>query len=298
VLRQSRVIAGALALACVLAGCSSGGGGGGSGAAPAAAAPVATAPASGAFDMLTYNVAGLPQFVSQVQPSVNMPLISPLLNGYDLVLVQEDFWYHTELAKDALHPYQSTPKIATVRAVADGLNQFSRLPFPPIIEREMWAQCYGLINHANDCLSEKGFSLSRVTLTAGVEVDIYNLHADAGSAYEDNFTRARQFEQLRDFILARSNDRAVLVAGDYNLTGFDPEDEPVLQAFMSALGLTDSCRFLLCGDEHIDRILFRETPGLEIRPITWRIATEFVDAAGAPLSDHDAVHVRFEWVAR
>ena len=30
----------------------------------------------------------------------------------------------------------------------------------------------------------------------------------------------------------------------------------------------------------------------------WRIAPEFVDAAGAALSDHDAVHINFEWTTR
>src|SRR3954464_1761273 len=48
----------------------------------------------GQFRLLTYNVAGLPQVVSPSTPRQNIPLVSPLLNAYDVVLVQEDFSYH------------------------------------------------------------------------------------------------------------------------------------------------------------------------------------------------------------
>jgi len=42
----------------------------------------------GEFTTLSYNVAGLPQEVSQVNPKDHIPLISPLLNEYDIVLTQ------------------------------------------------------------------------------------------------------------------------------------------------------------------------------------------------------------------
>ncbi|MET0594862.1 MAG: hypothetical protein ABW133_19330, partial [Polyangiaceae bacterium] len=74
--------------------------------------------ASGEFTALTYNVAGLPEAFSGSQPATNTPLISPLLNDYDLVLVQEDWQtpnpnptgfsvYHDLLAASARHPHQS-----------------------------------------------------------------------------------------------------------------------------------------------------------------------------------------------
>jgi hypothetical protein len=74
---------------------------------------------SGEFLALTYNVAGLPQGLSKSNPEINTPLISPLLNRYDLVLVQEDWEtpepnpiapfrvYHELLNADARHSYQS-----------------------------------------------------------------------------------------------------------------------------------------------------------------------------------------------
>ena len=44
---------------------------------------------SGRLSLLTYNVAGLPQLVSHSDPEVNVALISPLLNHYDVVLVDD-----------------------------------------------------------------------------------------------------------------------------------------------------------------------------------------------------------------
>ena len=49
---------------------------------------------SGEFSMLSYNVAGLPQEFSSENPEEHLPMISPLLNDYDVVMTQEDFdWW-------------------------------------------------------------------------------------------------------------------------------------------------------------------------------------------------------------
>ena len=50
-----------------------------------------TSAPSGSFTALSYNVAGLPELISGSEPQTNSPLISPLLNAYDLVLVQESW---------------------------------------------------------------------------------------------------------------------------------------------------------------------------------------------------------------
>src|SRR5829696_5074192 len=78
-------------------------------------------PASGELSVLSYNVAGLPQEISTVNPQEHIPLISPLLEDYDVVLTQEDFdwWvpaldtfdfahYHERLRAQTTHPYAST----------------------------------------------------------------------------------------------------------------------------------------------------------------------------------------------
>ncbi|GIW73003.1 MAG: hypothetical protein KatS3mg102_2545 [Planctomycetota bacterium] len=287
--RPARWMAVLLAAALGAGGCGEAGSSGGGARRPAAPAT------SGEFDLLTYNVHGLPDsFARGRTPSRDVPLIGPLLNGYTLVLVQEDFWYHDELAAQALHAYRSVPLSGHTTPLNDGLNRFSDLPLGPHV-RIPWAACYGLYDAGNDCLAAKGFAVSSVELAAGVAIWVYNLHADAGGGIADAGTRELQFAQLREHILREAAGRALIVAGDTNLHGFDPQDEPVLQDFMAATGLADSCRFLGCGQERIDRVLFRGGADVALQPVLWRIATEFVDASGRDLSDHKAIHVRFRW---
>ncbi|MFM7068139.1 MAG: hypothetical protein ACKOYM_01645, partial [Actinomycetes bacterium] len=66
----------------------------GSGGAPATTTLVPLPNPPGEFSLLSYNVAGLPQEISKEQPALHMPLISPRLNPYDVVLTQENFdWW-------------------------------------------------------------------------------------------------------------------------------------------------------------------------------------------------------------
>lgn len=256
--------------------------------------PAQTEPVSGVFSVLTYNVAGLPEGISGSNPEANMPVISPLLNDYDLAFVQEDFWYHEALIQSAQHPYQSDPKEKHKTVVDDGLNHFSIFPFSNF-ERHQWVACFGTLDNSNDCLAEKGFSVATFAIAPGVEVDVYNHHAEAGGGPEDNAAREAGFAQLSEFMTTHSAGKAVIVAGDTNLHGFDPTDEPVLAAFMAAQDLTDSCRSLDCGEESIDRVLHRSSDALSLKAVFWERPPQFVDAEGGPLSDHFPVHVRIEW---
>jgi hypothetical protein len=149
---------------------------------------------SGELTALTYNVAGLPQGLSGSNPAMNTPLISPLLNDYDLVLVQEDWLaptpnntgfnvYHDLLAAEARHPHHSTPMpvplgqnpIRPSALLSDGLNEFSNFPFGETT-RVMWEGCFGALGAndggASDCGALKGFSVAVHTLAPGVEVDV------------------------------------------------------------------------------------------------------------------------------
>jgi len=293
-----RAIALAAAIAsAIVAGCTGGGGGGGGGGASASGSGASAAPAvtSGVLSVLCYNVAGLPAGLSASQPQIYMTQISPLLNAYGLVLVQEDFWYHRELSSLALHAHQSRPQTGHVAPMDDGLNMFSDWPFDPLV-RTTWVDCHGVQSNGSDCLAAKGFTFTTLRPAPGIEIDVYNHHADAGSAARDDAARATQFRQLADFIALRSAGRPVIVAGDMNLAGHDKIDEPVIQAFLTSTGLACVCRAVSCGDERrIDRIMIRDGASVFLRPITWRIASEFVDPSGANLSDHKAVHAVVEW---
>lgn len=250
----------------------------------------------GVFDVLSYNVAGLPEGISGSDPVANHPQISPLLNQYDLALVQEDFAYHDLLSEDADHPHQSIPKEpGALPDMGDGLNRFSIFPFGDLL-REAWEQCSGVFGAANDCLTSKGFSVAATELAPAVVIDIYNLHMDAGGGAEDVAARDAQVEQLITTIESRSAGMAIIVAGDTNMGS---DDEASLQALLQGAQLDDACRVLSCGDEsRIDRIMFRSSDELELSVDNWRVDTSFVDNDGNDLSDHEAVGVDFSWVLK
>jgi exonuclease III len=299
-----------VALSLTALGCGGGGGGGGGMSTVAAATSSTTTPApvsstttsptstqtvlaQGTIKFLTYNVAGLPQIISQVNPTRNTPLISPKLNTYDLVVVQEDFWYHTVLMRDATHPFQSQPMLQYITLVNDGLNTFSRTSFYDFT-RVKWNDMHGVLSNQNDALSSKGFTAARHDLGSGVTVDVYNLHADAGGDQGDIDARLKNFAQLQTFMRTFSAGRPVIVAGDTNLNANRPGDMAILTDFLGTNGLVDSARSLGKG-ESLDRVMLRSTPDVSLEAVLWEKAPEFFDAAGQPLSDHGAVHVDILW---
>jgi hypothetical protein len=317
----------ALALATVLAlaaGACSGDDGGDSDSTPPEEA------ASGEFSMLSYNVAGLPQEVSDEQPSTDIPQISPLLDDYDIVVTQEDFdwWvdaldeldfvhYHERLRAEQHHPYatEAHPGPAAVGIdgsdpdrplpqVGDGLGFLSEFPFRAV-ERVPWDSCYGLLDGASDCLAMKGFMVATFVLSPEAAVDVYTLHAEAGEGPRDQPVQVENFDQLAAFITEHSEGRAVIVGGDTNLhlePGHDQQagDTPIWEGFLEATGLTDTCAVVECPEPGtIDKVAWRDGGGVTLEPLEFRWEDErFIDAdTGDDLSDHPPVAVEWRWTA-
>lgn len=256
---------------------------------PAVPAPP-TPPAPLELTVLTYNVAGLPQGVSGSSPAQNTAKISPKLNAYELVVVQEDFSYHAELVSAATHPHQSTPgpKGLLPTDLGDGLSALSTLPFSGYA-RTKWSKCNGTFDQKNDCLTSKGFARMTLDVGGGAVVDVYNAHFDAGREPGDVSARDAQVSQLVAAIASQSAGRAVVVAGDTNMKA---TDEPTLQRLLTGAGLTSACRALSCPDpSRIDRVLYRSAADVKIKARRYAVES-FTDAAGKPLSDHDPVSVR------
>jgi endonuclease/exonuclease/phosphatase family metal-dependent hydrolase len=257
---------------------------------------VGSAPRHGRLRLATYNVAGLPEGISQVHPLVNLPLVGKHLNAYDLALVQEDFAYPELLRKNLALPYRST---AFVRGDAlhfgDGLSQFARQPFGETL-RVPWSACHGIVDSYFDCLTPKGLAMIRVEVTPRSVVDVYNVHLDAGVSKEDAAARAKQLTQLFEAVRTLSVDHAVVVGGDFNLT---LTERPLLYELAQAVGLVDVCARLSCAEPwRLDRVLTRSSPALGLEPRSWRLDHSFRDAQGRPLSDHLLVAVELEWTAR
>lgn len=160
------------------------------------------------FSVLSYNVAGLPQALSSSDPERFMSAISPLLNGHDIVHVQEDFCYHDSLLLYNTHPYKTEPMPCVPDG--DGLNTFSEYPISNV-KRIAWTDCT-----AADCFTPKGFSYSQITFPDGKLLDFYNVHCNASSSVDALAARRANIKQLATYITKHSADKPVLLYGDFN----------------------------------------------------------------------------------
>jgi hypothetical protein len=137
--------------------------------------------ASGTFNALSFNVAGLPAILNgndvPGDKTTNTARIGSLFSQYNfsIINVQEDFNYHATLYANDDYPYRT----ATSGGVpfGGGLNTMSLSDWVDF-ERTKWGQCSDASE--NDCLTPKGFTFMRVRISEGVYVDAYNMHADAG----------------------------------------------------------------------------------------------------------------------
>ena len=268
---------------------------------------------TGDFLALAYNVAGLPQGISGSDPEINTPLIGPLLNGYELTLLQETWKtpdpnplaplrvYHEILEAASLHPFRSvaaaqplgTNPARPSAILADGLNRFSNFPFAEEI-RIPWSTC---VDSAADCLAMKGFSIARTTFAPGVVVDVYDLHMEAGSDPADDVARDQGITQLVTAMNGYSAGHPVIIGGDFNLhTGSEPDGSQYARLLDEA-GLTDVCAAVGCPSPgRIDKFAFRSAGAVTLSALSHHFETDvFVRDGNVPLSDHEALAVRFAW---
>lgn len=254
-------------------------------------------PAEGVFKLLTYNVAGLPGVLSGSDPETNTGQVSPLLNHYDVVLAQEDFAYHADLVQSAVHGYQLGPGSPSASLLGDGLALLSKFPVR-FDARERWQACNGYLFAQSDCLADKGFSSAKLSVTLGADIAVINLHADAGHAEGDVAARRAGFSQLATFISHRFAGQALIVAGDTNLDQRDARDLAILDDFLLQTGLREVCQSFACQGQNLDRVLYRSSKALELRPLSWNADGRFIGQAGAHLSDHLAMATTFAWKVR
>ncbi|MDR2284490.1 MAG: endonuclease/exonuclease/phosphatase family protein [Sphingobacterium sp.] len=263
----------------------------------------------GTIQVLTYNVAGLPQRISSADTprKTSMETIGKFLNNYDIVNVQEDFNYNSYLFSTALHPYKTMHKGKV--PFGDGLSTLSKFP---ILEyrRIPWRACHG-----SDCLTPKGFSYIQVQLSKTITIDLYNLHANAHDTMRSARARRHNLNQLAQYIHDHSLDRPLLVMGDFNAHYAYGEDNMLDFLKKTALedvwiGLKKEGMFPLIdpefkakdmlslsnATESLDKVLYRNSTHFKFTPTFYDIDhTVFKDDSNLALSDHLAVHVNLKW---
>lgn len=267
---------------------------------------------SNTFNVLTYNVAGLPDLISSGNPATNTPLISPILNNFDVVSVQEDFAYHNQLISQVTHPHQ-TPHSGNV-PFGDGMNFLSRFPLWETT-RYKWNESSGLLDNGSDQLTPKGILYSSMELAPGYFVDIYNLHTDAGSDEASYNARRSNMLQLATLINQRSIGKAVIVLGDTN-SRYTRVQDNFETAVLEACGLVDPWIEIMRGgvvpadgdalidhnnlnsasNEVVDKIWYRSGRNVELDAISYALLdTMFTDSNGNQLSDHYPITATFSY---
>lgn len=279
--------------------------------APLASARPLAAPIE--ISVLSYNTRGLPEFVARDGAAERHRRIGPLSNRYDLVLLQEDFLHHEELLAGARHPLvvrgngprSVLPGYATWLCpwCGSGLTILAGLAPDRLLEvdRIPFDVCAGWIFRRLDCWASKGFLRVRLELAPGIELDVYDLHLDAGTTRADRRARARQLETLREHALRASAGRAVVVAGDFNVWSSLEDDHLRLEAFVAALDLRRAAvPPVMRGYPGVDRIYYRSGREVRVAVIGASVEEDFVDEEGRPLSDHAAIaaRLRIERTAR
>lgn len=255
----------------------------------------------GSFNILSYNVGGLPEPISSSTPSKYTKLISPKLNFYDIVNVQEDFAYNKDLISQIVHPYRTD--FSGNVPFGNGLMTFSKYPLY-MFKRVKWDCTHGIIIDGADQMIPKGFTFNSVELKPGYFIDIYNIHTDADCDEESMACRRSNMAQLAEYIKKTSEGKAVLVFGDtnsrYTRVGDDFNEiliiplgfkdawiENIMEGVIPPKGESRMVDDLGEKGEVVDKIWYRSGKNLEINAVTFKLLmTEFTDDEGNQLSDH------------
>ena len=272
----------------------------------------------GDLRLISYNIAGLPAKSLAEGRSTKLDAAEigrrVRAGGCDLLAVQEDFSSYRQLRRALQMPYYSFCKGNV--PLGDGVDIFSRYPVYNTVHVP-WEKLYGGFTYgAADEYTPKGFLYATVALAPGAFVDVYDLHAVAGSYDEWQSAwnepsaageyRRSNFEQLAAYMQEHSANRAVIVLGDFNTVLWKVCDG-LCDALIAPCGLKDTWAELynngrtafdggdwhggVCRDsndaEHIDRILFRSGGSVEFT-VTEAAAVPQKTPKGRDLSDHDS----------
>ncbi|KAH8168448.1 endonuclease/exonuclease/phosphatase family protein [Sarocladium implicatum] len=273
----------------------------------------ALAATNGSISLLTINVAGLPEALQSNDvpgdKKTNARLIGSYLEeyNYDIIHVQEDFNYHAYIYEANGHPYRT----ATSGGVpfGSGLNTLANNWWFDF-RRIKWNKCSNA--SGADCLTPKGFTFMRMHIDEGVSVDVYNLHADAGTESDDLEARASNIQQVADYISYWSDGNAVIVMGDTN-TRYSRSDDNI-RTLLTQNDLSDAwivseragvvpTEESLCDNpslvndcEIVDKVFYRGNGivSLDVTYFSYE-GGKFLQPDGNILTDHNPIAVDLNW---
>lgn len=260
--------------------------------------------------MLNYNVAGLPRLAGLIGKDdgssrmQDQTALSKLLNAadYDVIAVQEDFGAHYFLASGLIrYPYKTVHSGGVPGG--DGMNIFSKYPIYNAV-RTPWDKTYGIIEDGADELTPKGILYAVLDLGDGIQVDFYDIHADAFGDAGSVAARRDNFRQLAALIQSRGTARPVIVTGDFNTSSHLSDGDSFTSYLIDQCGLKDAWTELYNGGNYsdysshyskggywgnwdsVEKFLYRDGGGVHVDAQSF----EYIDYKrdGSSISDHNA----------
>lgn len=271
---------------------------------------------TGTLNIMSYNVSGIPILgdfqgtQTEFKGNARMAKIGEILNnesGCEIIGTQEDFNHHDALAK-AMPDYNYQSLSSGGAPLGDGLAIFSKFPVYNV-KHTKWNISYGILSGASDRLAQKGILSSVIEIADGVYIDFYVLHAEAGSDPESGLARTDNFRQLAEMINTRENDRAVIVAGDYNAGFVHRAQDGLYDNLIEPTGLKDCWAEVYNNGnynynggigwnpslyETVDRVMFKSGGGVELSAEALQYI-QYTNEKGETYTDHIATKVSINY---
>lgn len=273
-----------------------------------ALSPVPVQPESIDFSVIAYNVQARPVFDKS---GAKFDAMSPLLNSYDIVAIQECFKKHNDLWEGTTHPvriYHNTLR-HPFKLVNSGLSILGRFPLDGVESIH-----FSVDGDGQNWPANKGLLMARFR-AGGMPLDVYTTHFAAGRKERSRRDKPIQTREAIEFIQKHSPpEHAVIFLGDFNMKTLPEEQrmsaaeietakkdlsgldrEQCFQVLKAALGLTDVMDEL--HDEIIsipDHILYRSGTKARLTPTRFQFDDEkFYFENREPLSDHKPLIAEF-----
>ena len=186
------------------------------------------------FDVLSYNVALLPEPVSYTLPTVRAAKMAPHLAGFDALVLQEAFidGARERLVRDLAEAYPYRGDLVG----RDGAGGSPLMQDGGVIILSRWpivrqaTMTFGATCSGTDCLGDKGVAYAAIQKGERT-YHLFGTHLQSSFGRGVPDVRKAQFELFAGFIAEQQIpvDEPVLLAGDFNVDGYSPELAPMLE---------------------------------------------------------------------
>ena len=238
----------------------------------------------GEVRILTLNVAGLPNFLTdESYPKERMYGIARMANDYDVIAYQEDFYYSKNLDKqsqlDSLergvkwHKWSIWPWLRK-----SGLTVQTRWANEGV-SFHAYSACYGHFEHSSDCWVPKGVLCTRTLTGDNITMDVCTTHMDAGYSEGDALARSIQVLEYMEALPTPVEDSPWLLVelGDFNML----PSEDLMKVLMKGKDIVVSD-----FNSPVDYVMITSNELLDVIPLQGGEALQFDG-----WSDHPAIEV-------